>query len=250
VDRAAPPGDSSEYCGLAPLKGVRSVFGGDSALRLFRFVDSGGGGPRRLARSDVLDRLDKERCRGSSIVMSSSMKELRDWAEARRGHDAAPSGRRFESQRPGRQLLSTQYQLVLSHMLAHPRRTRKSGGGPGASGQFAQCGDPRRGAVFACFEGGGRDCEPVEALDDRSNGCPKIDAAARQRALRSVLLRSRRLGCRRNKDGTTARAGGSPIRVYTNCDVRPESERKSAKGLSQQRFECALSQSWTARACR
>jgi len=58
-----------------PLRGVSSVFGGERALRLLRFGDSGGGGgggPRRGARSVVLERLDEERCRGSSMVMSLS----------------------------------------------------------------------------------------------------------------------------------------------------------------------------------
>jgi hypothetical protein len=80
--------------------------GGERALRLLRFVDSGGGGPRRLARSDVLERLDEERWR-CSIVMSSSKKELRKCTEAMRWHDALPRGCTLESPRSDGRLLSS-----------------------------------------------------------------------------------------------------------------------------------------------
>jgi hypothetical protein len=66
--RTAPPGDRSEYC-EEPLSGVSSELGGEArALMLERFVDSGGGGPRRGLRSDAVERLEAERCRGSVLM--------------------------------------------------------------------------------------------------------------------------------------------------------------------------------------
>jgi hypothetical protein len=185
-ERAAPPGDSSEYCGLVPLRGVSSVCaGGERALRLLRFVDSGGGGPRRLARSDVLERLDSERWR-CSIVMSSSKEELRRCTEAMRWHDALPRASNVESRALVAGCCALTLRGPLSHVFAYPRRTRKSGV-RGLAGSCS-CAKQRSGA-WSCirlFRAAAKGWKPVEALDDRCNGFPKVNAAARQRALRAV----------------------------------------------------------------
>lgn len=62
VARAEAPGESREYCAPEPWTGVRRMFCGEArALRLDLLVDRGGGGPRRAARSGVLETLERER---------------------------------------------------------------------------------------------------------------------------------------------------------------------------------------------
>lgn len=73
MGRAAPPGDSSEYWALAPVKGVRREFGGGGdarAPRLGRVVESSGGGGARRERSEAESRADAERCRDSRGIFS------------------------------------------------------------------------------------------------------------------------------------------------------------------------------------
>jgi hypothetical protein len=78
------------------------------------------------------------------------------------------------------------------------------------------------------------DWKPVEALDNRCNGFPKANAAARQRALRGVGEVRGGLAIVATKMGRpgSARADDRPVLPSRASNVQTESERRRTEGSS------------------